>query len=57
MRNLDTHVIDFAVMGVGRLTQALSRKLKTTVSGNVQHYGLLMAIGVLVLVAWVVLGL
>ena len=51
LRKLDTHVVDFAVMSVGRLTQAFSQVLKTTVSGNAQHYGLLMAAGVLALMA------
>lgn len=51
LRNFDTRVVDFAVMGLGRLTQALSRILKTTASGNVQHYALMMVAGVLVLLA------
>jgi multicomponent Na+:H+ antiporter subunit D len=51
LRKFDTHVIDFGVLGVGRLTQALSRTMKTTVSGNVQHYALLMIAGVLALLA------
>ena len=49
LRKFDTHVVDFAVLGVGRTTQAFSRILRTSMSGNVQHYGLIMAIGVLVL--------
>ena len=57
LRKLDTHVIDFAVMGVGRLTQALSQKLKNTVTGNVQHYALLMAAGVLALLAIAIMAL
>jgi len=47
LRNFDTHVVDFAVVGVGRLTQVLSRILRTTMSGNTQHYALMMAAGVL----------
>ena len=53
LRAFDTHIVDFTAVGVGRLTQACSRILKTTVSGNVQHYGLIMAAGVLVLLALV----
>ena len=49
LRKFDTRVVDFAVLGVGRTTHALSRILRTTMSGNVQHYGLIMAIGVLML--------
>ena len=51
LRTFDTRVVDALAMGVGRLTQAFSQILKTTVSGNVQHYGLLMAAGVLALLA------
>jgi multicomponent Na+:H+ antiporter subunit D len=50
LRELDSRVIDAAAVGVGRLTQGLSQILTTTVSGNVQHYGLIMAAGALVLV-------
>ena len=57
LRRLDTGIVDYAVMSVGRLTQAFSRILKTTVSGNVQHYGLLMAAGVLVLLALATIAL
>ncbi len=51
LRKLDTRIVDYAVVSVGRLTQAFSQILKTTVSGNAQHYGLLMAAGVLALLA------
>ena len=47
--NFDTRVVDSAALGVGRMTQAFAQILKTTVSGNVQHYGLIMAAGVLLL--------
>ena len=49
LRQSDTRVVDFAAVGVGRLTQAFSQILKTTVSGNAQHYGLIIAAGVLAL--------
>ncbi len=51
LRRLDSRVVDAAAVGVGRLTQGLSRVLKTTVSGNAQHYGLIMAAAVLALLA------
>jgi multicomponent Na+:H+ antiporter subunit D len=57
LRNLDTRVVDFAAVGVGRLTQAFSQVLKTTVSGNAQHYGLIMAAGVLALLALTMIAL
>jgi multicomponent Na+:H+ antiporter subunit D len=51
LRKLDSRVVDYAVVSVGRLTQAFSQTLRTTVSGNAQHYGLLMAAGVVLLLA------
>ena len=48
---LDTHVIDRTAVGVGELTQALSRGLSITMSGNAQYYGFLMAVGVLAAIA------
>ena len=51
VRKFDTLVIDSAAVSVGRLTQAFSEILKTTVSGHAQHYGLMMAAGVLALLA------
>lgn len=50
LRELDSRVIDAATVGVGWLTQAVGQILSTTVSGNAQHYGLIMAAGALVLV-------
>ena len=49
LREFDIRVVDSIAVGVGRLTQAFSQILGTTVNGNVQHYGLIMAAGVLVL--------
>jgi multicomponent Na+:H+ antiporter subunit D len=51
MRQLDSLVVDNSLVGVGRSTQSLSQLLKTAVSGNAQHYGLLMAAGIFALVA------
>ncbi len=49
LRRFDTLVVDSAALGLGRLTEVSSQVLKTTVSGNAQHYGLLMVAGVLAL--------
>mgnify|MGYP003712114837 CR=1 FL=1 len=51
LRQFDTRVVDFAAVGVGRVTQAFSQIMRNSVSGNVQHYGLMMAAGVLALLA------
>ena len=51
LRKSDTRVVDSAALSLGRLTQDFSQVLKTTVSGNAQHYGLIMAAGVLALIA------
>jgi multicomponent Na+:H+ antiporter subunit D len=48
--NLDSHVVDSAIVGLGRSTATLSQYLKRSVSGNAQHYGLAMAAGILALV-------
>ena len=55
LRKLDSLVVDSAIVGVGRSTQTLSQVLKTAVSGNAQHYGLMMAAGILALFALAVL--
>jgi multicomponent Na+:H+ antiporter subunit D len=57
LRKLDTRVVDTAAVGVGRLTQAFSQILKTTVSGNAQHYGLIMAAGALAMLALAMIAL
>jgi multicomponent Na+:H+ antiporter subunit D len=51
LRELDARVIDATAVGVGRLTQTLSRTLSIAVTGHAQHYGLLMAAGVLAAIA------
>jgi len=55
-RNLDSFVVDSAIVGVGRSTQTLSQFLRTVVSGNPQHYGLIMAAGILALLAVAIYG-
>jgi multicomponent Na+:H+ antiporter subunit D len=57
LRKFDTAVVDYLIVGVGRLTQAFSQVLKTTVSGNIQHYGLTMAAGVLALFILAILAI
>ena len=51
------NVVDYSAVSVGRLTQAFSQILKTTVSGNAQHYGLIMAAGAMVLLTMAVIAL
>ena len=53
-RKLDTVIVDAALVGVGRSTQNLSQVLKMAGSGHIQHYGLIMAIGILALLALLV---
>ena len=54
LREFDSHVVDSAIVGVGRWPQRLSQVLKIVVSGHTQHYGLMMAAGILFLLALVV---
>ena len=55
LRKFDSTVIDAGIMGVGHSTQSLGQVLKTTASGHTQHYGLIMAAGILALVALIAL--
>ena len=48
---LDSFVVDSGIVGAARSTQSLSQVLKTAVSGNAQHYGLIMAAGMMILLA------
>ena len=57
LHKIDSLVVDSALMGVGRSTQTFSQVLKTAMSGHAQHYGLIMAAGVLVLLALAMLAL
>jgi len=57
LRQFDTLVVDSLFVGVGRLTQSFSQILKTTVSGNAQHYAITMAAGVLALFALAMLAM
>jgi hypothetical protein len=51
LRNIDSDVVDGTWVGVGRFTRSLGEVLKITVSGNAHHYGLIMAAGMVVLLA------
>jgi len=57
LRKFDSLVIDSAAVGTGRSAQTFSQVLKTLVSGHVQHYGLIMAAGILALLALAVIVL
>jgi multicomponent Na+:H+ antiporter subunit D len=55
-RKLDSLVVDSAMVGVGHWTQSLSQVLRAAVSGNAQHYGLIMAAGILALLILAVIA-
>jgi multicomponent Na+:H+ antiporter subunit D len=57
LSELDARVIDGTMVGIGRLTQSVSQGMRIAVSGHAQHYGLLMAAGVVIAVALAVFGL
>ena len=50
-------MVDSAFVGVGRSTQNFSQILKTTSDGHAQHYGLIMALGIVVLLVLAMLAL
>jgi multicomponent Na+:H+ antiporter subunit D len=50
-REFDARVIDATMVGMARLTEALSQALRVGVSGHAQHYALLMAAGVAIAIA------
>jgi multicomponent Na+:H+ antiporter subunit D len=56
LRRLDGGVVDAAFEGLGRGALGLSRSLRAAASGHAQHYGLLMAAGIAVLLVLAVLG-
>ena len=57
LREVDARVIDAAALGVGRLTETMSGDLRTTVTGNAQYSGLIMAVGVLAALAFALFSL
>jgi multicomponent Na+:H+ antiporter subunit D len=56
-RKFDSLVVDSAAVGAARWTRTLSQRLKILVSGHAQHYGLIMAVGILALLALAMLTL
>jgi len=56
LREIDLRGLDAIVVGVGHLTQAVGQRLSVAVSGHAQHYGLIMAAGVLVALALMLFG-
>jgi len=53
---LDSLVVDSSIVGLGRSTATLSQSLKRAVSGNAQHYGLVMAAGILAIMVLVIVA-
>jgi multicomponent Na+:H+ antiporter subunit D len=51
LRAIDLRGVDAMMVGIGRLTQAVSRGLTLAVSGHAQHYALIMAAGILAAIA------
>jgi multicomponent Na+:H+ antiporter subunit D len=54
LRDIDLRGVDAMMVGIGTLTEAVSRSLTVTVGGHVQRYGLIMAAGILMAVAFAV---
>ena len=57
LRKFDSFVVDSAIVGVGPSTRSFSEVLKTAASGHAQHYGLIMAAGLVALFALAMLVL
>jgi multicomponent Na+:H+ antiporter subunit D len=56
LRNIDLRGVDAGMVGVANVTDALSRAMSAGVTGHAQHYGLVMAVGVLAVIAIAVFG-
>jgi multicomponent Na+:H+ antiporter subunit D len=56
LRSVDLRGVDAGMVGVGNLTEAVSRAMSAGVTGHAQHYGLVMAVGVLAVIAIAVFG-
>jgi multicomponent Na+:H+ antiporter subunit D len=56
LRAFDGRVVDSSLEGLGRIVLRSGRLLRGVASGHAQHYGLIMAAGILVLLALAVLG-
>jgi len=57
MRRVDKSVVDFALVGVGRLIRGTGQTLRPVASGQVQHYGLFMAFGFLAFLVLLMIAL
>ena len=55
-RGVDVFIIDGAVNGVGRVTQAWGTLLRVMQTGQLQHYALFMALGAVLMVGLYLLG-
>jgi NADH-quinone oxidoreductase subunit L len=50
----DSHIIDGAVNGVGRVVRGTAQRIRTVQSGNVRNYAAAIGVGVVLLLAWFV---
>ena len=57
VQRFDSRVVDSTLVGVGRSTGSFSQQLKIVESGHVQHYGLIMAAGIVALMAFLMFAL
>ena len=57
VQRFDSGVVDAGLVGVGSLTRRLSHRLKIVESGHAQHYGLIMAAGILAFLAFLMFAL
>jgi multicomponent Na+:H+ antiporter subunit D len=55
MRIFDTEAIDGTVHGIGKGTMGWSRVMQVLQSGQVQHYALIMAVGIIAFIAMVII--
>ncbi|MCK5139112.1 MAG: Na+/H+ antiporter subunit D, partial [Thermodesulfovibrionia bacterium] len=53
-RLFDTEVVDGTVHGIGKGTVRWSRLMQVIQSGQLQHYALVMAVGIIVLIGAVI---
>jgi multicomponent Na+:H+ antiporter subunit D len=56
LRRVDASVVDRAAEGIGNTAVAVSQRLKLAATGHTQHYGLLMAAGVLMAIAMAIVA-
>jgi multicomponent Na+:H+ antiporter subunit D len=56
LRRFDSSLIDYAAVGVGRLTPAFGESLRISMSGRTQYYGLMMAAGIVVAIMLAIFG-